>query len=106
MVVTREDGHESLSLDERRHKRDVGAAVLTVVSSAVANVALVSYVLFVKAWTRLPVTPVLLKRSRCTNRNMHKSHTGDRTAVLLGKRVVGIAKPFDDLQESVQRITW
>jgi hypothetical protein len=37
---------------------------------------------------------------------MHKSHTGDRTAVLLGKRVVGIAKPFDDLQESVQHITW
>jgi hypothetical protein len=37
---------------------------------------------------------------------MHKGHTGDRAAVLLGKRVVGIAKPFDDLQESVQRITW
>jgi hypothetical protein len=37
---------------------------------------------------------------------MHKSHTGDRAAVLLGKRVVGIAKPIDDLQESVQRTTW
>ena len=99
MIVTGEYSHKSLGLDKRRHEWNVGTAVPAIVSCAVAYIALLPYALFVKARVRFAVTPVLLERSRCMNWNVHKCHTRNWAAILLRERVVGVAEPFNDLQE-------
>ena len=102
MVVTRENGHEVFRLYERLHEGNVGSTVLAVVPSMIANIALVAYTLLVDAWVRGLGTPVMLERICSVYRNVHESHAGNRAAILLAKGVVGIAKPFDNLQESVR----
>ena len=102
MVVTRENGHEVFRLYERLHEGNVGSTVLAVVPSMIANIPLVSYTLLVHARVGLVGTPVMLKRICGVYRNVHESHAGNRAAILLAKGVIGIAKPFDNLQESVR----